>query len=107
MSIPDAALRPLHRRPANPGDYTDMTHLPSTNAALEKVHSAMVARVANNEMPGIVTLVARDGDVHVDAIGTRAFDGSEPMRRHTPFRIASLTKPVLAAAALVLVADGK
>jgi CubicO group peptidase (beta-lactamase class C family) len=35
----------------------------------------------------------------------KAFGSAEPMRRDTPFRIASLTKPVLAAVTMMLV-DG-
>jgi CubicO group peptidase (beta-lactamase class C family) len=51
-------------------------------------------------------LVARGEDVHVDAIGTMAFDGNEPMRRDTIFRITSMTKPILAAATMMLVEEG-
>ena len=43
----------------------------------------------------------------MDAIGVKAFGGSEPMRRDTLFRIASMTKPVVAAATMILVEDGK
>ena len=73
---------------------------------LEGLHQAMAGRVAKGEMPGMVTLVARGDDVHVDTIGTMAFDGDRPMRRDTIFRIGSLTKPILAAATMMLVEDG-
>jgi CubicO group peptidase (beta-lactamase class C family) len=69
------------------------------------LHEAMAARVERGEFPGIVTLVARGDDVSVDAIGVTAFGGHVPMRRDTVFRIASLTKPVVAAAALLLAED--
>ena len=74
------------------------------------LHEAMAARVERGEFPGIVTLVARaDGDraddVRVDAIGVTHFGGDVPMRRETPFRLASLTKPIAAAAAMSLVED--
>ena len=58
-------------------------------------------------MPGLVTLVSRRGETHVDAIGTKAFGGDEPMRRDTIFRIASMTKPITAAAAMILVEECK
>jgi CubicO group peptidase (beta-lactamase class C family) len=70
------------------------------------VQAAMAARVASRDLPGLVTLLARGEDVHVEAIGTTAFDGGQPMQRDTPFRVASLTKPVLAAATMLLVEDG-
>jgi len=54
----------------------------------------------------MVTLIARDDDVHVDTIGVKAFGGDDPMRRDTIFRIASLTKPILATATMMLVEDG-
>jgi CubicO group peptidase (beta-lactamase class C family) len=69
------------------------------------LHEAMTARVERGEFPGIVTLVARGGDVSVDTIGVTAFGGDVPMRRETVFRIASLTKPIVAAATLILAED--
>jgi CubicO group peptidase (beta-lactamase class C family) len=65
----------------------------------------MAVRVERGEFPGIVTLVARDDDVRVDAIGVTEFGGDVPMRRDTVFRIASLTKPIMAAATMILVED--
>jgi CubicO group peptidase (beta-lactamase class C family) len=70
-----------------------------------KMRQAMAARVERGEFPGIVTLVARGDDVRVETIGSTAFDGGVPMRRDTVFRIASMTKPVLAAATMILVED--
>ncbi len=69
------------------------------------LHDAMAARVERGEFPGIVTLVARGDDVRVDAIGVTRAGGDEPMRRDTPFRITSMTKPVLAAATMALAED--
>jgi CubicO group peptidase (beta-lactamase class C family) len=79
----------------------------TSKAGLDRLHEAMAARVASNRFPGIVSLVARDDQVHVDAIGTLAFDSHEPMRRDTIFRITSMTKPILAAATMMLIEDGK
>jgi CubicO group peptidase (beta-lactamase class C family) len=76
-------------------------------AGLEQLHAAMAARVQRGELPGLVTLVAQGEDVRVDAIGQKAFGNGEPMRRETLFRIASMTKPILAAATLMLVEEGK
>src|SRR5437016_217182 len=66
----------------------------------------MAARVEKRELPGIVMLVAHGDDVQVDAIGAKTFDSADPMRRETIFRITSMTKPVLASAAMMLVDDG-
>lgn len=78
----------------------------AAQAGLDRLHTALGERVARRELPGIVLLVARGPDVHIDAIGTRAFDEPEPMQRETLFRIASITKPILAAATMMLVEDG-
>ena len=51
--------------------------------------------------------IATADEARVDVIGTMAFDSDEPMRRDTVFRIASMTKPVLAAATMMLVEDGR
>jgi CubicO group peptidase (beta-lactamase class C family) len=79
----------------------------TSRAGLDRLHQAMADRVAKGELPGMVTLVAQGEDVHVDTIGVKAFGGSDPMRRDTIFRITSMTKPILAAATLMLVEDGK
>src|ERR687894_488208 len=72
---------------------------------LGRMHDIMAGHVERGEVPGIVTLVSRRGEVHVDAIGTKAFGGSDPMRRDTIFRVASVTKPIVAAAAMLLVEE--
>ena len=77
-----------------------------SQAGLGRLHDAMATRVAKGELPGMVTVVARGEDVHVDTIGTLAFGSSEPMRRDTIFRITSMTKPILGLATMLLVDDG-
>ncbi len=57
-------------------------------------------------MPGLVALVARGDDVHVEVLGHAALDHPAPLRRDAIFRIASLTKPIAAAGAMLLVDDG-
>jgi len=66
----------------------------------------MAGYVERGEVPGLVTLVARRGEVHVDAIGTTAAGGAgRPVERDTIFRIASMTKPVTAVATMILVEE--
>ncbi len=83
------------------------TSLSLSQSGLDRLHAAMAARVERKELPGLVTLVAQGDDVRVDALGSSSFDSAEPMRRETPFRIASLTKPIVAVATLLLLEDGK
>jgi len=71
------------------------------------MHEVMSGYVKRGELPGLVLLLSRRDALHTDAIGTMAVKGREPMRRDTIFRIASLTKPVVAAAALILIEECK
>jgi CubicO group peptidase (beta-lactamase class C family) len=77
-----------------------------SKARLGRMHDVMAGHVECGGMPGLVTLAGRHGEVHVDVIGKVAFGGA-PMRRDSIFRIASMTKPVTAAAAMVLVEECK
>ena len=72
---------------------------------LKRLHDVMTGYVERGEVPGLVTLVARRGEGHVDAIGAMAASVEEPMRRDTIFRISSMTKPVTAAAAMILIEE--
>jgi CubicO group peptidase (beta-lactamase class C family) len=74
---------------------------------LERMGRALAAHIERREMPGLVALVARHGDVHIETHGTLSFESSEPMARDTIFRVASITKPVTAAAAMILLEDCK
>jgi CubicO group peptidase (beta-lactamase class C family) len=95
---------------APPGQGTPASAAPpsadSWRRGLDRLHRAMAARVARGELPGILTLVAYGDAVHVDTIGAPLLGGHDPIRRDTPFRIASMTKPILAAATMMLVEDG-
>src|SRR5215470_16516082 len=74
-------------------------------ARLARMHETMASHVERGDVPGLVTLLYRRGEVHVDAIGTTAFGGKERMQRDTIFRITSMTKPITAVAALILVEE--
>jgi CubicO group peptidase (beta-lactamase class C family) len=74
---------------------------------LERMHRILSGYVEREGMPGLVALVARHDDLHVEALGTLAFGSAKPMRRDTIFRIASISKPITAAAAMILVEECK
>jgi CubicO group peptidase (beta-lactamase class C family) len=78
-----------------------------SRARLGRMHDIMASYAERSEVPGLVTLVSRRGEVHVDAIGMKAFGGSDPMRRDTIFRISSMTKPITAIATMILVEECK
>lgn len=78
-----------------------------TQFGIEQLHRVLSGHVARQELPGLVALVSRHDDVHVEVLGKLCFDGPAPMKRDTIFRIASITKPVTAVAALVLMEECK
>lgn len=78
-----------------------------SESRLGRMHDVMAGHVERGEVPGLVTVVSRRGEVHVDAIGMKAVGGDDPIRRDTIFRISSMTKPITAAATMTLVEECK
>jgi CubicO group peptidase (beta-lactamase class C family) len=71
-----------------------------------RMRETMARHVERGRMPGLVMGMSRGGETIVETIGTTAFEGDQPMRRDTIFRVASVTKPITAVAALILVEAG-
>lgn len=69
------------------------------------LEAALRPFVDSGDVPGVVAAVARGSDVEVVTLGVRGPDGA-PMRRDSIVRGASITKPVMAVLAMVLVEDG-
>src|SRR5579859_743703 len=75
---------------------------------LARVRDILDRQVEAGYIPGAVAVVARHGEVHIEAAGNLAFAGagsSTPMAADTICRMASMTKPVVAACAMTLVED--
>ena len=80
-----------------PGDFS-----PEPVARMQ----ATMRRCINSRWaPGLVAYVHHRGREHVDVVGTMAFGSDAPMRRDTLFRLASMTKPVTAVAAMILLEE--
>ncbi|MGW4897505.1 serine hydrolase domain-containing protein [Kitasatospora sp. NPDC004240] len=73
-----------------------------SEAGLRRLREVLERHVESGRIPGLVALVGRGEETHVEAIGTMRHDGGAPMRRDTIFRMASTTKPVAVAATMVL-----
>ena len=79
-----------------------------SSTRLARVRALLERHVDAGFVPGMVTVLARHGEVRVEATGTLAFDGagsSTPMTRDTICRMSSMTKPIVAACAMTLVED--
>jgi CubicO group peptidase (beta-lactamase class C family) len=76
--------------------------------ALAKIDDRMREFVAVKQAAGVVTLVARRGRVvHLGAVGKADIAESRDMTKDTVFAIASMTKPITAAAVMILLDEGK
>jgi CubicO group peptidase (beta-lactamase class C family) len=72
---------------------------------LAHLHEVMSRHVEAGAAPGLVSVVARGGEVHVDAIGATGVDGRRAIEPDTIFRISSMTKPITAVATLILLEE--
>ncbi len=79
-----------------------------STAGLAALDAAMHGLVDQQKLAGVTTLVARHGKVvHFDAYGKRDLDTGAPMQKDTIFRIASMTKPTIGVAMMMLWEEGK
>ena len=75
---------------------------------LTRVREVLARHLDAGYVPGAVAVVARHGEVHVEAMGNLAFEGAgsrTPMAADTICRTGSMTKPIVAACAMTLVED--
>jgi CubicO group peptidase (beta-lactamase class C family) len=71
---------------------------------LARLHDILARHVDRGTPPGLVAVVSRGGDQHIEAIGRASVDGP-PVQRDTIFRISSMTKPITAVATLILLEE--
>src|SRR5215813_12702410 len=86
---------------ALPSADFDATKLAAIKARFEKF-------VAANDISGAVVAVGNGKEVALlEAVGQRTLEPAQPMRTDTVFRIASMTKPMVAVAIQILAEEGK
>jgi CubicO group peptidase (beta-lactamase class C family) len=78
-----------------------------SQSRLERMHTTLRRHIKESRLPGLVALIYYRGHELVHAIGSFAFEGKVPMERNTIFRLASMTKPITAVAAMILVEECK
>src|SRR5580765_4865749 len=75
---------------------------------LKQIHNLIERRIETRDISGAVTLVARKGRVaHIEAQGLMDIETNKPMAKDAIFRIASMTKPVVGVAVLMMMEEGK
>jgi CubicO group peptidase (beta-lactamase class C family) len=75
---------------------------------LKALERTMRALVDEGRLAGVTTLVARHGKVvYLDAYGVQDLATKKPVASNTIFRIASMTKPIVGVAMMMLWEEGK
>src|SRR6187402_3270984 len=75
---------------------------------LQQVNALVKRHLENKSFSGAVTLVARNGRIaHLQAHGLSDMDSKKPMQTDAMFRIMSMTKPVVGAAIIMRMEEGK
>ena len=75
---------------------------------LKALRQTMRALVDDGKLAGVTTLVARHGRVmYLDAYGVQDLATRKPVTKDTIFRLASMTKPIVGVAMMMLWEDGK
>src|SRR5262245_12481751 len=77
-------------------------------ARVDRLRARLETAVTTGETPGISVAVAREGRVAAMCAGRTAPDSNAPLvRPETVFLVASVTKPVVVTAAMLLVERGQ
>ena len=75
---------------------------------LARIRTVMQRYVDERKAAGILSLVARRGEVvHFEQVGMAAIEPAQPVAPDTIFRIYSMTKPITSTAALMLYEEGR
>src|SRR5215472_3540214 len=75
---------------------------------LQRIHAMMQRHIDLGDISGGVVLVARKGQIaFVEAQGTMDIETKKPMTRDSLFRMASMTKPVIGTAVMMMLEEGK
>lgn len=102
----------LAQRPSPPADPRVPMGRPEdvgmSSERLGRVKTVMQRYVDRRDVAGVVTLIARHGRVvHLESVGRCDVDAGTPMTTDTIFRLASMTKPIVTVAALMLYEQGE
>ncbi|MEW5685321.1 MAG: serine hydrolase domain-containing protein [Pseudomonadota bacterium] len=85
---------------------TRRAKLELSNEGIARIEADLRKHVAGNQPPGLVGFLARGDQTRIFPFGAMSLGGA-PVARDTIFRIASMTKPLTAVAAMMLIEDGK
>jgi CubicO group peptidase (beta-lactamase class C family) len=76
-----------------------------SKSRLDRMREVMAGYAERDDVHGFVTLISRRGETRVEVFGVKAIGSHDAVERDSIFRIASMTKPVTAVAAMILVEE--
>jgi CubicO group peptidase (beta-lactamase class C family) len=75
---------------------------------LRQIHAMVQRHIDAGDITGAVMFVARKGQIaYLEAQGTMDLETKKPMTRDSVFRMASMTKPVIGTAIMMMLEEGK
>ena len=75
---------------------------------INRINAAMQRYVDEKKIAGVVSLIARHGDiVHFEKAGMADIESGKPMQLDSIFRIYSMSKPITSTAVMMLFEEGK
>src|ERR1051326_377198 len=79
-----------------------------SSARLDRTRNVLKGDVEAKRLPGAVLLIARNGKIaFYEATGFQNRAAQTPMRKDAIFRVASMTKPIVSVAAMILAEENK
>ncbi|MBJ7313336.1 serine hydrolase domain-containing protein [Rugamonas sp. CCM 8940] len=89
-------------------DFTIPNQHPADPALAARIDAVLARTLAEQRLVGAVVLVAQGGRLaYQRAVGMADREAGRPMREDALFRLASVSKPIVSTAALVLLAQGR
>ncbi|HEY2830988.1 MAG TPA: serine hydrolase domain-containing protein, partial [Sporichthyaceae bacterium] len=74
---------------------------------MDELGTMLSGHVGRDGVPGAVALIARGNQVQTAAVGLADVEHNVPAARDSIFRLASITKPIVAAAVMQLIDEGR
>src|SRR5882762_2181352 len=103
-----ALAGPSFGRAEEPTPVAKPEQLGFSSARLQRLTDTYQGYVDRGELPGAVLLIARgDKIAYLRAIGYHDREKKTPMKTDAIFRLASMTKPIVSVAVMILVEEGR
>lgn len=91
----------------NPLEETAASGVQMSTERIERIDAMLQAAVKENQVPGVVALIARNGNIVYHKAHGAANEKGDQLEKNSIFRIASQTKAITSTAVMMLWEEGK